>query len=150
MIPTVRSKESRPDAVVLKVRRVLIVDEAMPVRRLMQEAFHRLGLAASDVMATTDADEAMEIFAKSNPAMVFTEFVGADPERGLEMVLEMLELDPHVKVVLVTAEPNGSPLVRAAVRAGVFAVVEKPLRHDKIRGVLAEIENETGGIERYR
>lgn len=150
MIPTIRSREVQAEAVVLKVRKVLIVDEAPPVRRMLLETFHKLGLPSADVLVTGASDEALELFARSNPSIVFCELVGEDPQSGLDMVLEMLALDPHVKVVLVTAEPSESLLVRKAVRAGVFALVQKPLRHEKIRNVLTEIENEAGGIERYR
>lgn len=134
----------------IKLRKILVVDEALPVRRALLDTFHKLGIPAADVVGLTDADEALERFARLNPALVFSEFVGDTPEVGLAMIREMLALDPYVKVILVTAEPRDSPHVRAAIRAGVFALLEKPLRHEKIRHCLMEIENEAGGIERFR
>lgn len=132
------------------LRRVLIVDEALPVRRKLVDILQRAGLSAEQVRAAASSEEGLEAYTLYRPDVVFTEMVGEDPEAGLEMVLEMLSIDPRTRVVLVTAEPPESPLVRQAVRTGVFAVVPKPLRHEKIRAVLAEIESEEGGIERYR
>lgn len=151
MIPglgAVQSSSPQPE-LTLRLRHVLVVDEALPVRRKLLEILHRAGLAASEVRMAEDAERAMGVFAKEHPTLVFCELVGA-PEKGLEMVLEMLQMDPHAKIVLVTAEDVNGAVVRQAIRAGAFGVVKKPLRHEAIRQILAEIEAEEGGIERYR
>ena len=150
MIPGLSRDEGQVGAVSLKLRRVLIVDEALPVRRKLLEILHRAGLSGTQVQTVENSEQALELFAREHPALVFAEFVGRDADTGLSMMLEMLQLDPHVKIVVVTAEDPEGPLVRHAVRAGVFSVVRKPLRHDKIRQVLSEIESEEGGIERFR
>ena len=150
MIPGLTRDEASIGAVSLKLRRVLVVDEALPVRRKVLEILHRAGLSGTQVQMADSAEAALEAFAREHPALVFTELVGKDPDVGLSMILEMLQLDPHVKIVVVTAEDPEGALVRHAVRAGAFSVIRKPLRHDKIRQVLSEIESEEGGIERFR
>lgn len=151
MIPTLHGRAERDaQPTPVTVRKVLVVDEAAPVRRSLLEMLHRLGIPTQSVFVEHEAETALEVFVREHPTLVFTELLGDDAQKGLDMVLEMLGIDPHVKVVLVTAEPSDSPLVRRAVRAGVFAVVEKPLRHDKVRAVLTELDNEVGGVERYR
>ena len=150
MIPgSHQSSNASPEPLALRLRHVLVVDDAAPIRRKLLEILHRSGLSATEVSMAESAEQALEHFAISHPTLVFTELVG-EPSRGLEMVLEMLSIDPQAKIVLVTAEDPGSALVRTAIRAGVFGVVRKPLRHEAIRAVLAEIEAEDGGIERYR
>ena len=129
---------------------VLVVDEALPVRRTLVDILLKLGVASGDIHEATSADEALAAFRKDTPHVVFAELVGVHPEDGLEVIHEMLERAPTAKVVLVTAEPRDSPEVRAAIRAGVFALIEKPLRHDKIRQVLQDLAAEEGGIERLR
>lgn len=148
MIPGLNEAKAET-TLALRLRHVLVVDDALPIRRKLLDILHRTGMGATEVAMAQSADEAMELFAKLHPTLVFCELVG-DSTRGLEMVLEMLSLDPQVKVVLVTAEDPSSPAVRQAIRAGAFGVVRKPLRHETIRAVLAEIESEEGGIERYR
>lgn len=132
------------------LRRVLLVDEALPVRRKLADILARAGLAPEQVRSAASGEEGLEAFTLHRPDVVFTELVGRDAEAGLAMLEEMLTIDPQTRVVLVTAEPADSPAVRAAVRMGVFAVIPKPLRHEKIRQVLSEIESEEGGIERFR
>ncbi|MEA3202318.1 MAG: hypothetical protein QOE90_3746 [Thermoplasmata archaeon] len=151
MIPGIGRGDSPLETTVsLRLRTILLADDAAPVRRKLLDILHRQAVPASQVQATGDPDEALELFARHHPGVVFAEFVGKRPEDGLDMVLEMLALDPQAKIVLVTSEPRDSLLVRAAIRAGVFAYIEKPLRHEKIRAVISEIESEEGGIERFR
>ena len=130
--------------------RVLVVDEALPVRSTLVEILHKLGTPDHDIAVATNEDEALAWFKADSPRLVFAEFIGVHNEDGLEVLHEMLERAPGVKIVLVTAEPRDAPEVRAALRAGIFAYVEKPVRHEKIRAVLQDLEAEEGGIERMR
>lgn len=129
---------------------VLILDESLPVRLKMVEILHKLGTADSHIVQSTTAEEALAAFREHRPMLVFAELIGVHPEDGLEVLHEMLEIEPTARIVLVTSEPRESPEVRAAIRAGVFAYVEKPLRHEKIRSILSDLEAEEGGIERFR
>lgn len=129
---------------------VLVLDESLPVRLKMVEILRKLGTADANIVQATTAEEALAAFREARPALVFAELVGVHPEDGLDVLHEMLEIDPAARIVLVTSEPRDSPEVRAAIRAGVFAYVEKPLRHEKIRAILADLEAEEGGIERFR
>lgn len=151
MIPGLEGKgEGRP-VVSLQMRRVMLVDDAAPVRRNLLEILHRVGgVGGAQVAVAESLDRAMELFAQQHPSLVFTELVGAHAGEGLEMIAEMLRLDPKVRIVLVTAEDPSSTVVRQAVRMGVFAVVPKPLRHERFRQVFSEIEAEEGGIQRFR
>lgn len=149
VIPGFERGAAPTEMVTLRLRRVLIVDEALPIRRKLLDILHRAGVAAAEITQCDNAEDAMEQFARVHPTLVFCELVG-DAQGGLEMILEMLQLDPQAKIVLVTAEDPNAAIVRQAIRAGVFGVVRKPLRHESIRQVLTEIESEEGGIERFR
>lgn len=152
MIPSVggRAGEAQRAPERQRPRRVLVVDEAPPVVRALLEALQKSGVAREDVRVAAGAEEALEAFRSETPDVVFAELVGTRPEDGLEVVLEMLDRAPETKVVLVTAESREAPEVRAAIRAGAFAFIEKPLRHEKVRQVMQDLESEEGGIERFR
>ena len=150
MIPTLGGKPGPGQEARERPRSVLVVEEAVPVVRALLEALVKSGVRRDDVRVALGAQEALESFRKEPPDVVFAEFVGARPEDGLEVILEMLDSAPHVKVVLLTAEARESPEVRAAIRAGAFAFIEKPLRQDKVRQVMQDLESEEGGIERFR
>lgn len=129
---------------------LLVLDEAVPVRTALLEILQKLGTPGGHILQAATSAEALALFAEQRPHVVFAELVGVHPEDGLEVILEMLDREPSTRVVLVTAEPREGPEVRAAIRAGVFALVEKPLRHEKIRQVLQDLQAEEGGIERFR
>lgn len=129
---------------------VLVVDESATVRAKLAEILHKLGTPATSLLEASTADEALAAFRAFHPSLVFAELIGVHPEDGLEIVHEMLDSGQGARIVLVSAESRESPEVRAAIRAGVFAFVEKPLRYEKIRQVLADLETEEGGIERLR
>lgn len=149
MIPGLDEKSTAPGTVTLRLRQVLVVDEALPIRRKLLDILHRAGVPAAEIRMAESSEDALEQFALLHPSLVFTELVG-EPADGLAMVLEMLTIDPQAKIVLVTSEDPSTSVVRTAIRAGVFGLVRKPLRHDAIRSILAEIEAEEGGIERFR
>ena len=150
MIPGLgESKSVEREEVTVRIRQVLVVDEALPIRRKLLDILHRAGLSSSEVQMADTAELALEKFALQHPTLVFAELIG-EPVEGLRMILEMMHLDPQAKIVLVTAEDAEGPIVRQAIRMGAFGVVRKPLRHEAIRQVLAEIEAEEGGIERFR
>lgn len=155
MIPNLEQRASAPigalpERVSVKIASILLVEDALPIRKKFIEILFRSGFHADKVSIATTSEVALEAFAREFPTLVFAELIGSDAEAGLLMVEEMLAINPLVKIVLVTAEDPGGHLVRRAVKVGVFAVVSKPLRHEKIRQVLSEIENEDGGIERFR
>lgn len=129
---------------------VLVLDESLPVRLKMVEILHKLGTPDPNIVQATTAEEALAAFRQHRPMLVFAELIGVHPEDGLDILHEMLEVEPTARIVLVTSEPRESAEVRAAIRAGVFAYVEKPLRHEKIRAIIADLEAEEGGIERFR
>lgn len=129
---------------------VLIVDESLPVRLALVEILQKMGTPGGHILQATTPEEALRTFREKRPHVIITEFIGVHPEDGLEVIHEMLEADPHARVVLLTSEPREGPEVRAALRAGVFAFLEKPIRHEKIRAILQELEAEEGGIERFR
>lgn len=153
MIPTLGRggrTEPEPAAAPARVQKILVADEALPIRRTLMEILKKLGTPESALFTASEPDEILRVFELVRPTIIFSELLGVHPEDGLEVLHEILDRDPLAKIVLITAEPRESPEVRAAIRAGVFAVVEKPLRHEKIRQVLADLESEEGGIERFR
>jgi len=131
---------------------MLLLEEAAPVRARLLDILHKLGVQDEEMAFATDAGEALSWFqpGQQPPGVVFAELLGVHPEEGLEIVHEMLDRAPKTKIVLVTAEPRESPEVRAALRAGIFAYVEKPIRFEKIRAVLVDLASEEGGVERLR
>ena len=127
-------------------RRVLVLDESDAVRAKLADALAERGLRA--ILAATPA-EADARLAEGEPDLVLLELLG-EPAAGLALLDRALAAHPRAPFVLVTAEGPESPLVRRAVRMGVFAVLHKPLRRDELRRVLDEVEAERGDLVQLR
>jgi DNA-binding NtrC family response regulator len=150
MLPSVGPRSGSPSTTLGAKPRVLIVDESLPVRNTLLDILHKLGTRDEELAVACDEDEALAWFDghTPTPGVVFAEFVGVRNDDGLDLLHEMLERAPTAKIVLVTAEPRDAPVVRAALRAGVFAYLEKPVRQDKVRQVLQDIQEEKGDTGR--
>lgn len=117
------------------------------MRARIGDALRARGVAGVVEAATPeDADAAL---AAGEPGIVFMEFLGS-PEEGARRVVDAMQRHPRAAVVLVTAEPPESPLVRRAVRMGAFAVLHKPLRGDDVRRALDAVEAESDDLVRLR
>lgn len=153
MIPAVggsASASSPAGSPKLGAPRILVLDEALPVRSMLVDILHKLGIPDDEIVIADNAQDALALFRRAPPHVVFAELVGVHAEDGLEVVLEMLDAAPKTRIVLVTSEPREAGEVRAAIRAGAFAFIEKPVRHEKIRQVIQDLEAEEGGLERLR
>lgn len=131
------------------VGRVLVIEESSAVRKRLVEI---LSLCAGgvEIHAASTSRAGWELFQRARPTLVLMELVGEDPNEGLSLLRAMMEADDDLRIILVTSEDVHGPLVRKAIRYGTFSVVAKPLRHERIRQVLAEIDNETGLVARLR
>jgi len=131
------------------VRRILIVDSSLPVRTVLTDILMKLGQPPDTLIAVGSHEDALKEFHKSHPEMVFTE-MAVNGKDSLHFIETMLNAEPRLKIVIVTAEDRTSPNVREAIRMGAFDYVEKPLRMEKIRAAFSAILVEEGGVERMR
>ncbi|HWH07721.1 MAG TPA: response regulator [Candidatus Thermoplasmatota archaeon] len=125
---------------------VLVLDESDAVRAKLGDVLAERGLPS---VAGASPREAEILLGAQEPRLVFLEFLG-ETAAGFDLLDRALARHPRAPFVLVTAEPPESPLVRRAVRMGVFAVLHKPLRRDDVRRVLDEAEAERADLVRLR
>lgn len=130
--------------------RALVLEESASVQHTLLTILRRLGYRDDDVALATTHEEALAWFADAAaaPEIVFAEFLGVHAEDGLDTIHEMLDRAPGLHLVLVTAEPPDAPEVRAALRAGAFAYVEKPVRQEKIRKAIDDAKDSAADIQR--
>lgn len=57
--------------------------------------------------------------------------------------------DPLLPILALTDEPEGSPLLRAAIRRGVFGVLRKPLRERDVLALLDDVRAERAALVRF-
>jgi CheY-like chemotaxis protein len=141
--------------------KILAVEDSPSSRRLLQGIFLRLGVALPDIRLAENATEAREIFSTWHPDVVFLDVelrrTGAFPStrkpaatksprpmNGDELGRALLQEDPSVRLVVVTAYDPRTPAVQTLVAAGATEVIVKPVLASRISEVLERIRRTRG------
>jgi DNA-binding NtrC family response regulator len=113
-------------------KRVLIVDDEMNIRRILQAAFDKQGWHA---LVAQDGREALKMLSEQAVDCVLTD-VTMPGLSGYELQNEVKNLHPEVPVVIMTAYGT-IPQAVAAIRNGAFEYVTKPFDLDALKKVIA-------------
>ena len=104
--------------------RVLIVDDEPGILTTLGGI---LGDEGWETLLTTSGDEALALYARERPAIVFLDIWLADRD-GLETLQALREADPAVAVVMMSGHGTTSTAVKA-IKMGAFDYLEKPLSY---------------------
>ena len=111
-----------------KVKKILIADDEEFILAMLQE------LLASrkdvSVLATTDAEEALDIFLREQPSIVFLDYK-MPKLTGIQLMEKMLEHRPDISVVIFTGAGSVNSAVEA-MKKGAYDYVTKPMDMAKI------------------
>jgi NtrC-family two-component system response regulator AlgB len=122
--------------------RVLIVDDEKNIRRALAMALESM---SHDVACASNSALALaELRAKSFDAVLLD--LRLAQESGLDVLEEILRVNPQAAVVMVTAYASVETAVEA-MRRGAFDYLPKPCTPEQVRQVLARIEK-TRKLER--
>lgn len=109
--------------------RVLVVDDSITMRKLILRSLGALGAPAA--VEAADGAEAVAKFKPGEFDLVLTDW-NMPGKSGLDVVEEIRSQDPHVKIIMVTAEAE-KERVRAAFAAGACDYLVKPISADLLR-----------------
>lgn len=128
-------------------KKVLIVDDAEPIRLALQTVMHNLGLPEGSVFLAEDGLLALDAFQEHRPDVVFMDLVmpGLD---GEELSQAILKIEPRTKIVLLTGTSLEDNRVRRVLSNGAFEIMQKPVRLSDIHAVFKGIEREDMGLRR--
>jgi NtrC-family two-component system response regulator AlgB len=122
--------------------RVLIVDDEKNIRRALTVALESM---SHDVVCASNSALALaELRAKSFDVVLLD--LRLAQESGLDVLEEILRVNPQAAVVMVTAYASVETAVEA-MRRGAFDYLPKPCTPDQVRQVLARVEK-TRKLER--
>jgi DNA-binding response OmpR family regulator len=105
----------------MKQRTVLIVDDDGAIRKMLARLF---GLEGFQVLSAQDGGEALECFKQHHPDLVLLDY-NLPGQNGLEVLEALKEVDPKVKVLLMTGAEDDTLPARAAQGGANF--LGKPL-----------------------
>jgi len=107
--------------------KILIIDDSSLARRLLRQHLEELG---HDVIEAPDGDQGLERYLLHAPDLVILDMVMTGMY-GIDVLMKMRELNPHVRVIIATADIQSSTAndVKAA---GACGILNKPLKREQI------------------
>jgi len=108
--------------------RVLIVDDALFMRRLLRDIFERDGW---EVVGEVDSgDRVLPLYRELRPDLVTLDIV-MPGRNGLDVLWELMQEDPQARVIMCSALGQ-EPLILRAVQYGARDFVVKPIQEDRL------------------
>lgn len=120
--------------------KILIVDDDEHIRKQMKWAL----IAEYEVFLAENRQSALQIFQQEAPG-VMTLDLGLPPDgdgatEGIQTLKEILHLDPHVKIIVITGNPEKQNAL-AAIDLGAYDFQKKPVKLDELKVVLQRAYN---------
>ncbi len=115
-----------------KHSKILIVDDELNIRRILQMAFEKIG---NQVSVAEDAHNALQLLESNTFDLVITD-VTMPGMNGYELQKIIHENQPNVPVIIMTAYGT-IPQAVAAIRNGAFEYVTKPFDLDQLKKIAA-------------
>ena len=112
-------------------KEILIVDDAMFMRRIIRESLQEGGF--KNLLEARDGEEALKICKKANPGLIFLD-ITMPGKSGMEVLKELLEIKPDVKVVMCSSIGQ-EETIRRAVQAGAVDFIVKPFQRERIAAI---------------
>ena len=107
--------------------KILVVDDEESIR-ITLSAF--LTKDNHDVQVAEDADNAIELFAKTDFDVVVSDII-LPRMTGVDLLKAIRKISPHVQVIMMTGRPTVET-ASESLRAGAFNYLYKPIRKDAI------------------
>ncbi len=124
---------------------VLVVDDDASIRITLREFLMEDG---HEVQVATDAQEALSFMEKSDLDVVVTDII-LPGINGVDLLKKIREITPGIQVIIFTGQPNIST-ASAAIRAGAFDYLSKPISPETIRDVVAKAARVKQSMDRKR
>ncbi len=124
---------------------ILVVDDDHALREQLTRAFARRGL---DARGAASAEQARERAAEDSPELAVVDLrIGGD--NGLEVVRDLLRIDPATKIVVLTGYGSIATAVKA-MRLGAVDYLTKPADVDDLLAAFAHADAAIAPAEELR
>src|ERR1700740_3127149 len=107
---------------------ILVIDDEQVVLDLMNHAFNGMPVRLS---ATQDSGRGLQLLKRQQPRLVFLD-LNLPNVRGMDLLEEILRIDPRTEVVLITGDYSPSSAVEA-IQRGAADYLTKPLSIAELR-----------------
>ena len=112
----------------------LVVEDEKVTNELLSSTFKNF---FAEVYSTLDAEEALELYKKHQPDVVFVDII-MDGIDGIELTRRIREINPK-QIVIVISGSNDMTKIAESIEVGVNSFIQKPIDTKKIIDLLASI-----------
>ncbi len=112
-----------------KISKVLIVDDAMFIRRRLKKIVEKID-STKVVGEATNGEEAISLYKDLRPDLVCMDLVMPEKD-GLKAIEEIIKFDKKAKIVVVSAMGQQSSVLEAMGK-GAKEFIQKPFRDDDV------------------
>jgi DNA-binding NtrC family response regulator len=120
------------------LKKVIVVDDTKNIRTLLSKC---LQMEKYEVKTASDGHEAVEMFSKESFDLAFLD-IKMPFFSGTEVLKQIREMGIMTPVIIITAYATVKNAVECT-RMGAVAYLQKPFSADKVRNILAELEELT-------
>jgi len=124
--------------------RVLIVDDSVVMRMIVERALHQLGLGVTQVLQAANGAEALAALEDDAASSSLVDLILSDVHMpimdGLHFLLERQRrnLASGVPFVMITADATDPDLLQA-IASGAQGFISKPFKLDQLQAVIAPL-----------
>ena len=113
-------------------KKILIVDDAMFMRSMIRRILKQNGY--EDVAEAQDGEQALDLFRRIHPDLVLLD-ITMPGKSGLEVLEEMIGMDPGAKVIMCSAVGQDT-MIQKAVLAWALDFIVKPFKPEEFSKVV--------------
>jgi PAS domain S-box-containing protein len=114
------------------IPKILIAEDDRLTRKMLAKMLEGLGLSAD---FAEDGAQGLELFSQNRYDLVISDY-NMPEMNGIDMLREIREIRPSIKIVLMTIYTESDVLIKA-INLGVNRFLEKPVTKDNLQKVLA-------------
>lgn len=114
---------------------IMVVEDRDAIAEVLRDMLIVNGFSV--VALATTGKEALEMFSRERPCIVLMDLLLPDMN-GLEVTSKLLEMDPTVKVIAITALSRDG-LMEDALKAGCVRFIAKPFRMKELISTIEEV-----------
>lgn len=112
--------------------KIMIVDDAMFMRSVICKALAECGI--TDVMEAQDGETALKLYQEAQPDLVLLD-ITMPGKSGLEVLEEILMMNPRAKVVMCSAIGQ-EQVIQKAIIMGAMDFIVKPFKKDELQKIV--------------
>uniref|UniRef100_UPI0040579DE9 response regulator n=1 Tax=Agathobacter sp. TaxID=2021311 RepID=UPI0040579DE9 len=112
--------------------RILVCDDSILARKQLKNIIFTMG--EPTIFEASDGEKAIASYKENKPDLVFLDIIMPNKD-GNMAIKEIMEYDPHAKIVVVSSVGTTAQL-KSAIEAGVLDFIQKPLTDVHVTHIL--------------